>query len=94
VPSTAPTRRPDALSAVGGFLALPPFLEPLLPLPEVPPELAAFETPLVFVSVALAFVLGEHTKCRMAALRANRSRIAQPLSVHRSKVVRCRLQNP
>ena len=44
-----------ALSAVGGFFALPHFLEPLLPLPEVRPELVAFETPLVFVSVALAF---------------------------------------
>jgi NADH-quinone oxidoreductase subunit L len=44
-----------ALSAVGGFLALPHFLEPLLPLPEVRPGLAALETPLLFVSVVLAF---------------------------------------
>ena len=44
-----------ALSAVGGFFALPHFLEPLLPLPEVRPELVAFETPLLYVSVALAF---------------------------------------
>jgi len=44
-----------ALSAVGGFVALPHFLEPLLPLPEVQPELAAFEAPLLYLSVALAF---------------------------------------
>ena len=44
-----------ALSAVGGFFALPHFLEPLLPLPEVRPELAALETPLLYVSIALAF---------------------------------------
>jgi NADH-quinone oxidoreductase subunit L len=44
-----------ALSAVGGFLALPHFLEPQLPLPEVRPELAAFESTLLYVSVALAF---------------------------------------
>src|SRR6185295_12386171 len=44
-----------ALSAVGGFFALPHFLEPLLPLPEVRPELVAFETPLLLVSIALAF---------------------------------------
>src|SRR6185369_1815790 len=45
-----------ALSTVGGFVALPHFLEPLLPLPEVRPERVAFETPLLFVSIALAFV--------------------------------------
>ncbi len=43
------------LSAVGGFFALPHFLEPLLPLPEVRAELVAFEAPLLYVSVALAF---------------------------------------
>jgi NADH-quinone oxidoreductase subunit L len=43
-----------ALSAVGGFIALPHFLEPLLPLPEVRPELHVMETPLLIVSVLLA----------------------------------------
>ena len=43
------------LSAIGGFLALPHFLAPLLPLPEVVPELEHFETPLVIVSIVLAF---------------------------------------
>ncbi|HTR56744.1 MAG TPA: NADH-quinone oxidoreductase subunit L [Casimicrobiaceae bacterium] len=43
------------LSAIGGFLALPHFLEPLLPLPPVVPPLEHFETPLMAVSVAIAF---------------------------------------
>jgi NADH-quinone oxidoreductase subunit L len=43
------------LSAIGGFLSLPHFLAPLLPLPEVAPELEHFETPLVVVSIAIAF---------------------------------------
>ena len=42
------------LSAIGGFLPLPHFLAPLLPLPEVVPGLEHFETPLVVVSIALA----------------------------------------
>jgi len=43
------------LSAIGGFLPLPHFLTPLLPLPEVVPTLEHFETPLVIVSIAIAF---------------------------------------
>jgi NADH-quinone oxidoreductase subunit L len=43
------------LSAIGGFLALPHFLEPLLPLPPVVPGLEHFETALMAVSVAIAF---------------------------------------
>jgi NADH-quinone oxidoreductase subunit L len=43
-----------ALSAIGGFVALPHFLEPLLPLPAVDPELHVLETPLLIVSVMLA----------------------------------------
>jgi len=43
------------LSAIGGFLALPHFLASLLPLPEVVPALEHFETPLVAVSIAIAF---------------------------------------
>ncbi|MBS0396146.1 MAG: NADH-quinone oxidoreductase subunit L, partial [Proteobacteria bacterium] len=44
-----------ALSAVGGFLALPRFLEPLLPAPAVQAHLEHWETPLLAVSVAIAF---------------------------------------
>ena len=43
-----------ALSAIGGFLALPHYLEPLLPLPHVQPALEHAETTVVFFSVALA----------------------------------------
>ena len=43
-----------ALSAVGGFIAVPHFLEAQLPLPAVHEELHHFETPLLVVSVALA----------------------------------------
>jgi len=42
------------LSAIGGFLSVPHYLEPLLPLPSVVPELEHLETTLVFISVALA----------------------------------------
>ncbi len=65
-----------ALSAIGGFLALPHFLEPMLPLPEVPAELHAFETPLVVVSVVVALAglaaaafLFSHNGARAARLR-------------------------
>jgi NADH-quinone oxidoreductase subunit L len=44
------------LSAIGGFLALPRFLAPLLPLPEVMSGLEPLETPLLIVSIAI--VLG------------------------------------
>ena len=44
------------LSAVGGMLALPHFLEPQLPLPVVSEALHHLETPLVIVSVVLAFL--------------------------------------
>ncbi len=43
-----------ALSAIGGFLPLPRFLAPLLPLPEIASGLETFETPLVVASIALA----------------------------------------
>jgi NADH-quinone oxidoreductase subunit L len=42
------------LSAVGGFVALPPFLEPLLPEPAIQVGLARYETPLLVASVVLA----------------------------------------
>jgi NADH-quinone oxidoreductase subunit L len=44
-----------ALSAVGGFLALPHFLEPMLPLPKVPESLHHLETPLLVGSIVIAF---------------------------------------
>jgi len=44
-----------ALSGVGGFIALPHFLEPLLPIPEVPEAMHHTETVLLFVSIAIAF---------------------------------------
>ena len=43
-----------ALSAIGGFLALPHFLAPLLPLPEVVPALEHYETTLLVLSIVLA----------------------------------------
>jgi NADH-quinone oxidoreductase subunit L len=42
------------LSAVGGFIAVPHFLEPQLPLPAVDHALHHFETPLLALSVVLA----------------------------------------
>ena len=42
------------LSAIGGFLSVPHFLEPQLPLPAVKHELHAFETPLLILSVVIA----------------------------------------
>ncbi|MBA4177450.1 MAG: NADH-quinone oxidoreductase subunit L [Leptothrix sp. (in: Bacteria)] len=43
-----------SLSAVGGFIAVPHFLEPLLPLPPVNEQLHHFELPLLVGSVVLA----------------------------------------
>jgi NADH-quinone oxidoreductase subunit L len=43
-----------ALSTLGGFIAVPHFLEPQLPLPPVHPHLHAWETPLLVLSVVLA----------------------------------------
>ena len=43
-----------ALSAVGGFLAVPRFLQPMLPLPSIPEALERLETPLLLGSVAIA----------------------------------------
>ena len=60
------------LSAIGGFLPLPHYLEPLLPLPDVVPALEHFETPLVVVSVALAFA--GLAGCRVPVRRRRRAR--------------------
>ncbi|MEP7183308.1 MAG: NADH-quinone oxidoreductase subunit L [Betaproteobacteria bacterium] len=45
-----------ALSAVGGFIAVPHFLEALLPLPATPEALHHYETPLVVTSVVIALL--------------------------------------
>jgi NADH-quinone oxidoreductase subunit L len=42
------------LSALGGFVALPHFLEPLLPLAKTPDALHHFEKPLLIFSVVIA----------------------------------------
>jgi NADH-quinone oxidoreductase subunit L len=42
------------LSALGGFIALPHFLEPQLPLPKVHEALHHYETPLLVLSIVLA----------------------------------------
>jgi NADH-quinone oxidoreductase subunit L len=46
-----------ALSAVGGFIAIPHFLEPMLPLPATQESLHHLETPLKFLAMGIA-VLG------------------------------------
>ena len=43
-----------ALSAVGGFVAVPHFLEPLLPMAKTPEALHHYETPLLILSVVIA----------------------------------------
>ncbi|HEX7488675.1 MAG TPA: NADH-quinone oxidoreductase subunit L, partial [Anaeromyxobacteraceae bacterium] len=43
-----------ALSAIGGFLSIPHFLEPLLPLPPVVPSLEHYEGYVVAASIAIA----------------------------------------
>jgi NADH-quinone oxidoreductase subunit L len=72
------------LSAIGGFLAVPHFLEPQLPLPAVKPELHHLETPLVVVSVviALAGLAGAVFLFGGTAERAARAR-AQFAGLHR-----------
>jgi NADH-quinone oxidoreductase subunit L len=41
------------LSAVGGFISIPHFLETQLPLPEIQPALKSYQMPLVALSIAL-----------------------------------------
>jgi NADH-quinone oxidoreductase subunit L len=43
-----------AFSALGGFIALPHFLEPLLPMAKTPEALHHYETPLLILSVGIA----------------------------------------
>ncbi len=70
------------LSAVGGFIALPHFLEPQLPLPLVNEHLHSFETPLLVISVllALAGLLGARFVYGggMARAEALKTRFAAP----------------
>lgn len=44
------------LSAIGGFFSVPHFLEGMLPLPAVRPDLHHYETPLIVLSVVIALV--------------------------------------
>ena len=73
-----------ALSAVGGFLALPHFLEPMLPLPEVPEDLHHLETPLLIASIVIAFagLAGAAYFFAGGAVRATRMRERFPV-LHR-----------
>jgi NADH-quinone oxidoreductase subunit L len=43
------------LSIVGGYIGIPHFLEPIIPLPPVVPSMAQFHTPLLYGSAAIAF---------------------------------------
>ena len=68
------------LSAIGGFLALPHFLEPLLPLPTVRPSLEHYKNYVVAASIAIALaglVLAAWFFGAGAA-RAERIRLALP----------------
>jgi NADH-quinone oxidoreductase subunit L len=69
-----------ALSAVGGFLSIPHFLEADLPLPPVREGYEAFETPLLYLSVvvALAGLAGAAWFFSGDAARAERVRLAVP----------------
>ena len=73
------------LSAIGGFLSIPHFLEPLLPLPAVEPGLEHYETPWSALSIAIAlrrasrraaFFFGGGARARRA--RAPRASRAEP----------------
>jgi NADH-quinone oxidoreductase subunit L len=65
-----------ALSAVGGFIAVPHFLEPQLALPPLHGSLHAAEQPLLWISVALALA----GLALAAALYAGRGERAQRLA--------------
>jgi NADH-quinone oxidoreductase subunit L len=72
------------LSAVGGFLSIPHFLEPLLPSPDIVEALEHYETPLLVTSIVLAFA-GLGAAAYMyggAAERAERARLRFP-TLHR-----------
>jgi NADH-quinone oxidoreductase subunit L len=72
------------LSAVGGFVSIPHFLEAMLPLPGIVPALEHYETPLVAASIVVAFA-GLAAVAYMyggAAERAERVRL-RFLALHR-----------
>jgi NADH-quinone oxidoreductase subunit L len=72
------------LSVIGGFLSIPHFLEPQLPLPAIVPALEHYETPLVVVSIVIAFagLLAAAFVYGGAAQRAERLR-ARFVTLHR-----------
>lgn len=43
------------LSIVGGYIGIPHFLEPIIPLPPVMPSMESYHTPLLYGSAAIAF---------------------------------------
>jgi NADH-quinone oxidoreductase subunit L len=73
-----------ALSAVGGFLSIPHFLEPMLPLPAVQPSLEHYEHYVVAASIAIALagLAGAAYFFGSGAARAERVRLAFP-GLHR-----------
>jgi NADH-quinone oxidoreductase subunit L len=73
-----------ALSAIGGFISIPHFLEPMLPLPATHESLHHLETPLKFLAMAIAVtgVLGAWVFFGDGAKRA--ARVAQAFAgLHR-----------
>ena len=68
------------LSAIGGFLSIPHFLEPQLPLPAVVPGLESYEHYIVAASIAIALagLAGAAYFFGGAAARAERVRLAFP----------------
>ena len=71
-----------ALSALGGFIAVPHFLEPQLPLPPVDEHLHAYETPLLVLSVVAR--AGRPRGGRVAVRRAGRARRAAARALRRA----------
>jgi NADH-quinone oxidoreductase subunit L len=72
------------LSAIGGFLSIPHFLEPLLPLPAVKEGLESYEHWVVAASIAIALagLAGAAWFFGGTAARAERVRLAFP-ALHR-----------
>jgi NADH-quinone oxidoreductase subunit L len=83
-----------ALSALGGFIAVPHFLAAQWPLPAVHENLHAYETPLLVVSVALALaglaVAGFPVRRRARSRRAAALALRRPAPVAIGQVLRRR----
>jgi NADH-quinone oxidoreductase subunit L len=60
------------LSAVGGFLSIPHYLERLLPMPDAAASLHHLETPLLVLSIVIAFA-----GLALAGIRLRRRRRAR-----------------